>query len=203
MKQPTMEAAVEELRFKETPILAFETPAAWRAWLDAHHVDGGVVYLRLFKKASGKPTITYAEALDEALCYGWIDSTKESYDAESFLQRFSIRKARSVWSKVNREHVARLIADGKMQPAGLAAIEEAKRNGQWEKAYDSPSQSTVPEDFQAALDANPEAKAFYETLNKANRYAILYRIQAVKKPETRVKKIAWALEMLLNKETVH
>lgn len=189
--------------YKNEPVHAFETPAAWRAWLDSHHATSGPIWLRLYKKGSGKPTVTYAEALDEALCYGWVDSQKASCDAESFLQRFSLRKPRSIWSKVNREHVARLIDAGKMRPAGLEAIETAKRNGQWEAAYDSPAQSTVPEDFQAVLDAHPEAKAFFETLNKANTYAILWRIQTAKKPETRARRIQTALEMLLKKEKLH
>lgn len=189
--------------YKDQPVLAFETQAAWRAWLQANHAEAGPLWLRIYKKGSQKPTVTYAEALDEALCYGWVDSQKASYDDESFLQRFSLRKPRSIWSKVNREHVARLIEAGKMQPAGEAAIAEAKRNGQWEAAYDSASNSTVPEDFQAVLDAHPEAKAFFETLNKTNTYAILFRIQTAKKPETRAKRIQWALDLLLKRETVH
>ena len=189
--------------YKDQPILTFETAAAWRAWLDQHHATAGPLWLRLFKKGSGKPTVTYAEALDEALCYGWVDSQKASYDDASFLQRFSLRKPRSIWSKVNREHVARLIEAGKMRPAGLAAVEEARRNGQWEQAYDSPSQMGVPEDFQAVLDAHPEARAYFETLNKTNTYAILWRIQTAKKPETRARRIEWALDLLLKKQKVH
>ncbi|MNL47658.1 hypothetical protein D3C87_1704580 [compost metagenome] len=119
------------------------------------------------------------------------------------MQRFSPRKARSPWSKVNREHVARLIAAGKMQPPGLQAIEEAKRNGQWDAAYDSPSQAQVPEDFMALLDQHPEAKAFFEGLNKTNRYALYYRIQAAKKPETRARRLAWALDLMLKQEKLH
>jgi len=172
-------------------------------WLDRNHADAGAFWLRIYKKGSNQPTVTYAEALDEALCYGWIDSTKQAYDAESFLQRFSPRKPHSVWSKVNQEHVARLIEAGRMQPAGLRMIEEAKRNGQWEKAYASSSQITVPEDLQARLDLDAEAKAFFEALDKTNRYAILYRIQNVKKAETRLKRLDWAMELLKQKTKIY
>ena len=189
--------------FKNEPVLTFSSASAWRDWLDAHHADAGPVWLKIHKKGSGLPTVTYAEALDTALCYGWIDSTKQKYDEASFLQRFGARQARSLWSKVNREHVARLIDAGKMTPAGLAPIEAARRDGRWEAAYDSPSQATVPEDFQRALDQHPQAKAFFEGLNKANRYAFVWRIQTVKKAETRAKKIAWAIELLGRQEKLH
>ncbi|MNS41293.1 hypothetical protein D3C72_736430 [compost metagenome] len=189
--------------FKDLPVMPFESADAWRAWLDAHHAESGGVWVRIHKKASGRPTVTYAEALDEALCYGWIDSTKASWDETSFLQRFSPRKARSVWSQVNRDHVARLTEAGKMRPAGQKAIDEAKADGRWDAAYAPASRMTVPDDLQAALDASPEAKAHFETLNKANRYAILYRVQAVKKAETRLKRIAWAIDLLSKRQTIH
>jgi uncharacterized protein YdeI (YjbR/CyaY-like superfamily) len=189
--------------FKDLPVLAFETQQAFHGWLDQHHADAGAFWLRLYKKGSGKPTVTYAEALDEALCYGWIDSTKQAYDAESFLQRFSPRKPRSVWSKVNQEHVARLTEAGRMQPAGLRTIEEAKRNGLWEKAYEPASRITVPEDLQARLELDAEARAFFETLDKTNRYAILYRIQSAAKPETRLKRLDWAMELLKRGEKIY
>ncbi|MFP5501438.1 MAG: YdeI/OmpD-associated family protein [Candidatus Sericytochromatia bacterium] len=189
--------------FKDQPVIAFASAAEWRAWLDRHHAASSGFYMRLYKKGSGKPSITYAEALDEALCYGWIDAVKHSYDAESWLQRFTPRKARSKWSKVNREHVARLIEAGQMQPAGLAAVEEAQRNGQWEAAYDSPANMTVPAELEALLAVRPEARAFFEGLSKAQRYSFLYRIQTAKKPETRAKWLAWTLDMLERRETVH
>lgn len=189
--------------FKDQPVLAFADAAEWRAWLERHHAESSGFYMRLYKKGSGIPGVTYAEALDEALCYGWIDAVKHSYDAESWLQKFTPRKARSKWSKVNREHVARLTEEGKMRPAGHAAIEEAKRNGQWEAAYDSPANMAVPEDLEALLAARPEARAFFEGLSKTNRYSFLYRIQTAKKPETRAKRLAWTLEMLERRETVH
>ncbi|HEY9898572.1 MAG TPA: YdeI/OmpD-associated family protein [Pantanalinema sp.] len=188
---------------KDLPILPFASQEDWRAWLADHHARAPGVWVRLYKKGSGQPTLTYAEALDEALCYGWIDSTKNAYDAHSYLQRFSPRKARSPWSKANRGHVARLIEAGKMQPAGQQAIEEAKRNGQWDAAYDSPSQARMPEDFLALLDRHPEAKVFFEGLDKANRFALYYRIQSAKKPETRARRLAWALELMLRQEKIH
>jgi uncharacterized protein YdeI (YjbR/CyaY-like superfamily) len=189
--------------YKDLPILTFDEPQALQAWLERHHADAPGFWLRIYKKGSGKPTVTYAEALDEALCYGWIDSTKNAYDAESFLQRFTPRKARSVWSQVNRDHVARLIEAGRMQPPGLRMIEEAKRNGQWEAAYAPSSRMTVPEDLQALLEAEPETRDFFETLSKTNRYALLYRIQNVKKAETRLKRLDWAMDLLRRKETLY
>ncbi|HEY9724481.1 MAG TPA: YdeI/OmpD-associated family protein [Oscillatoriaceae cyanobacterium] len=189
--------------FKGLPVIAFASSDVWRDWLHDHHATSKGIWLRIFKAGSGQLTVTYAEALDEALCYGWIDSTKNSYDADSFLQRFSPRKARSPWSKVNREHIARLTEAGKIHASGLAAVEDAKRNGEWEAAYDSQKRSTVPEDFQTLLDANPEARDFFQSLNSANRYAFLYRIQKCKTPEMRAKKIAWSLDKLLNRESLH
>lgn len=138
-----------------------------------------------------------------ALCYGWIDSQKKSFDEQWWLQRFTPRRPKSIWSKRNREKIEALLATGKMQPAGLKAVEEAKANGQWEAAYDSSSVSTIPDDFQAALDDSPQAKAFYDTLNRRNTYAILYRIQTAKKPETRQKHIRQTIEMLEKKEKLY
>lgn len=189
--------------FKGLPVLAFETQAAWREWLDRHHAESSGLWLRIFKKVSGRATVTYAEALDEAHCYGWIDSTKAAGDDDSFLQRFSRRKPRSIWSKVNREHVARLMEAGKMQPVGLAHVEAAKANGQWEAAYDSSRTMVLPEEFRAALEAHPEAKAFFESLNKTNQYAFYHRIHTAKRPETRTKRVAWALDMLLRQEKLY
>lgn len=190
-------------QFKGLPIRAFDSQADWRQWLDRNHLQASGLWLRIYKQLSGRATVTYAEALDEALCYGWIDSTKAAGDADSFLQRFSPRKPRSLWSKVNREHVARLIAAGKMQPAGLAVVEEAKANGQWEAAYDGARTMVLPEEFQQALEAHPEAKAFYESLNKTNQYALYHRIHTAKRPETRTRRVAWAIDMLLRREKLH
>jgi uncharacterized protein YdeI (YjbR/CyaY-like superfamily) len=147
--------------------------------------------------------VTYAEALDVALCFGWIDGQKRGHDAESFLQKFTPRQKRSLWSKRNREHVERLIAAGEMHPAGLAAVAAAKGDGRWDRAYDSPSTATVPDDLRAALDRHPEASAFFETLTSADRYAILYRIQTAVRPETRARRIAEFVAMLRRGETLH
>jgi uncharacterized protein YdeI (YjbR/CyaY-like superfamily) len=185
------------------PILLFADRAAFRKWLSAHHASERGLWLRIAKAGSPLRSITYAEALDLALCFGWIDGQRRSYDADSFLQKFTPRQKRSPWSKRNREHVARLIAAGEMHPAGLAAVEAAKADGRWDRAYDSARAATVPDDLQAALDANPAAKAFFATLNAANRYAILYRVQTAVKPETRARRIAEFVAMLQRKETLH
>lgn len=186
----------------EYPILLFSDQAAWRDWLNQHHSSERGVWLRLAKAASDLTSVSYAEALDVALCFGWIDGQKKRYDSDSWLQKFTPRGKRSVWSKRNREHVERLIASGEMRPAGLAAVEAAKGDGRWERAYDSPGSATVPEDFRAALDAKPEAAAFFETLKGANRYGILYRIQTAAKPETRARRIADFVAMLGRRETL-
>lgn len=185
------------------PILLFANRAAFRKWLSAHHASTPGVWLRIAKARSPLRSVTYAEALDVALCFGWIDGQKKSHDADSFLQKFTPRQKRSPWSKRNREHVARLIAAGEMHPAGLAAVEAAKADGRWDRAYDSPGTVTVPADLQTALDEHPEAKAFFETLNGANRYAILYRIQTAVKPETRARRIAEFVAILQGREALH
>ena len=185
------------------PILLFADRTAFRQWLSAHHASQPGLWLRIAKAASSLQSINYADALDIALCFGWIDGQKRSYDADSFLQKFTPRQKRSPWSKLNREHVARLVAAGEMNPAGLAAVEAAKADGRWDRAYDSPGTATVPVDLQVALDAHPEAKAFFETLKGTNRYAILYRIQTAVKPETRARRIAEFVAMLQRRETLH
>jgi len=185
------------------PIVLFADRAAFRKWLSAHHAEQPGLWLRIAKAASPLQSVTYAEALDVALCFGWIDGQKKSHDAESFLQKFTPRRERSSWSKRNREHVERLIAAGEMHPAGLGAVAAAKADGRWDRAYDSAGTATVPDDFQAALDAHPEARAFFATLKGANRYAILYRIQTAVKPETRARRIAEFVAMLQRRETLH
>src|SRR5262249_39116343 len=152
---------------------------------------------------SGTASVTYEQALQVALCYGWIDGQKKRYDESSWLQKFTPRGAKSIWSKINREKVERLIARGAMQDAGLAAVEQAKRDGRWEAAYDSQSSASVPDDFQAALDQHVAAKAFFATLNTRNRYAILFRIQTAKKAETRAKRIEQFIRMLANHEMLY
>ncbi len=187
----------------EYPVHLFSDQAAWREWLERHHESERGVWLRLAKAASTLKSVSYAEALDVALCYGWIDGQAKKYDEDSWLQKFTRRGKRSAWSKKNREHVERLIATEQMRAAGYAAIEAAKADGRWERAYDSPASATVPEDLQAALEKHPKAKAFFETLNSANRFAILYRVQSAVKPETRTGRIAKFIAMLERGEKLH
>jgi uncharacterized protein YdeI (YjbR/CyaY-like superfamily) len=184
------------------PIVLFADRKAFRGWLSAHHGAEPGLWLRIAKGASTLPSVTYAEALDVALCFGWIDGQTRSYDTDSFLQKFTPRQKRSPWSKRNREHVERLTAAGEMHAAGLAAINAAKADGRWDRAYDSASTVEVPPDLQAALDAVPKARSFFETLKGANRYAILYRVQTAVKPETRARRIAEFVAMLRRGETL-
>jgi uncharacterized protein YdeI (YjbR/CyaY-like superfamily) len=184
-------------------IISFVSAGEWEAWLDANHTRVEGVWLRLFKKKSGKPTVTYAEALDVALCHGWIDGLRKSHDAESFIQKFTPRRARSLWSKVNIGHVARLHEAGKMKPAGHAAVEAAKRDGRWQAAYDSPAKAEIPRDFLKALAKNKKAKAFFATLNKTNLYSIAWRLQTARKPETRARRLKAIIDMLAAGKKFH
>jgi uncharacterized protein YdeI (YjbR/CyaY-like superfamily) len=188
---------------KDIPVLLFKRPKDWATWLDKNHATSRGIWLRLAKKASGIQSATYAEALEVALCYGWIDGQKKSFDDASWLQKFTPRGPKSIWSKVNRKKAQDLIESGQMKPAGLRAVEQAQRDGRWEAAYDSPSGAAVPEDFQAELDGNADAKAFFATLNSANRYAILWRIQTAKKAETRARRIQEFIHMLERHEKIH
>lgn len=190
-------------RTTDYPIILFEDQSAWREWLAENHSSAPGIWLRLARKAAELRSVSGPEALQVALCYGWIDGQARSYDDESWLLKYTPRGKRSVWSKRNREYVEHLIAAGEMQPAGLAAIEAAKADGRWDRAYDSPATASVPDDLQAALDANPEARAFFATLKGQNRYAILHRIQTAVKPETRVRRIEKFVAMLARKETLH
>lgn len=183
--------------------LTFRSSAEFRSWLEENHAASDGIWLRIFKKDSGEKSITYAEALDQALCFGWIDGQKQSHDARSWLQKFTPRRAKSGWSKVNTEHVERLIKAGQMTRAGLEAVEAAKADGRWQAAYESPRNAEPPEDFLKALGKDKKAKAFFETLNKANVYAIVYRLQTAKKPETREKRVKTILEMLARGEKFH
>jgi len=187
----------------ELPTLAFADPRAFSTWLAANHATSRGVWLRLAKKASGTPSVTYAEAIGIALAWGWIDGQKLPGDQTSWLQKFSRRGARSTWSKINRDKATALITTGAMQPPGLAEVERAKRDGRWDAAYDAPSRAAVPEELAAALAANPRAAAFFATLDAANRYSVLYRIQTVKKPETRAKRIEHFVAMLARHEKIH
>ena len=184
-------------------ILAFKSFADFRDWLAANHNESDGIWLRIYKKHSGKTSITYAEALDQALCVGWIDGQKKTHDENSWLQKFTPRRARSGWSKVNIQHVERLTSAGLMAQAGLKAVEAAKADGRWQTAYDSPRNATPPEDFLKALGKDKKATAFFETLNKANIYAIVYRLQTAKKPETRTRRMQTILAMLNQGKKFH
>jgi uncharacterized protein YdeI (YjbR/CyaY-like superfamily) len=181
----------------------FKSKRDWATWLEKNHRKNSGLWLRLAKKDSGLKSVTYQEALEVALCYEWIDGQKRPEDERTWLQRFVPRSPKSVWSKINREKAFALIASGEMKAAGSEAVENAKKDGRWDTAYESSSKATVPADFQAALDANPQAKAFFEVLDRANRYAVLWRIQTVKKVETRTRKIQQFIEMLERKEKIH
>jgi uncharacterized protein YdeI (YjbR/CyaY-like superfamily) len=188
---------------EQQPIVPFATAAAFRRWLKTNHAKHQGIWMQLGKKDSGIASITYAEALDEALCYGWIDGQKKSFDAQYWLQKFTKRGARSVWSKINIGHIERLTNAGRMQPAGQAAVDAAKADGRWERAYHSSSSAEVPADFIEALSKHAKAKAFFDTLNKANRYAIYFRLTTAKKPETRARRFEQLLEMMKRGEKLH
>jgi uncharacterized protein YdeI (YjbR/CyaY-like superfamily) len=183
--------------------LPFESAEAWEDWLRDHHSDAPGVWVQFAKKASGLPTVSFGEALDGALCYGWIDGQSRSLDDTWYLQKFTPRARRSTWSKRNREKVAQLIAAGRMQPAGQAEIDRAKADGHWDAAYDSPSTATVPNDLKRALEKSPKADELFKTLDSQNRYAILHRIQGAKKPETRARRIEQLVAMLAAGKTLY
>ena len=194
---------MKDLRSPALPVESFPSQAKFRAWLKTHHTTSPGIWLKLHKKASGQPSLTYAEALEEALCFGWIDGQKKPFDADSWLQRVTPRRPKSNWSQVNTRHVERLIAAGRMTPAGLKEVERAKSDGRWERAYASSQHSLPPADFLEELEKHPPSAAFYRTLNKANVYAIVYRLQTAKKPETRAKRMTVILEMLKRDQTFH
>jgi uncharacterized protein YdeI (YjbR/CyaY-like superfamily) len=181
----------------------FRNQSAWSAWLEKNHRGSTGIWLRLAKKNSGLRSVTYAEALEVALCYGWIDGQKKPESEQAWLQRFCPRSAKSIWSKINREKALALIQNQRMMSAGHEAIAQAKSNGRWESAYDSPNRAAVPDDFERGLKANPKAKNFFETLDRANRYAVLFRIQTAKKPETRARNIQKFIVMLERGEKIH
>lgn len=185
------------------PVKLFKDKKDWGVWLDKNHLTSPGLWLRIAKKTADVKSVSYAEALETALCYGWIDGQKKTYDENTWLQKFTPRGPRSIWSAINREKANKLVKNGLMKPAGLNAIERAKENGQWKSAYDSQSKIALPDDFHAELDKNTKAKAFYSTLNSANRYAILFRLQTAKKPETRAKRLRQFIEMLEKNEKPH
>lgn len=184
-------------------ILPFASQAKWADWLARQHDKSAGVWLKLAKKDSGIPSVTYDEALEIALCYGWIDGQKKSFDEKYFLQKFTPRRPKSIWSKINTGKAERLIASGQMKPAGLKAIEAAKADGRWEQAYTSQKTIFIPKDFEAALNKNKKAKAFFKSLNSANRYSFLFRIETAKKAETRANRIRQFMEMLEKGEKFH
>jgi uncharacterized protein YdeI (YjbR/CyaY-like superfamily) len=183
-------------RQEELSVLPFASREAWEAWLEVNHGSSQGLWLKIAKKGSGIRTVTYAEAVDAALCYGWIDGQRARFDDEYFLQRFTPRRAKSRWSKVNRDKVAKLIEADRMKPAGLREVELARADGRWDAAYDSQRKATIPADLQRRLDENSQAAAFFATLDSRNRYAILYRIQEARRPETRARRIEKYVQML-------
>jgi uncharacterized protein YdeI (YjbR/CyaY-like superfamily) len=187
----------------DDPILAFLDDAAWEAWLEANHATASGVRVKIAKQGTGIASVRYPEVLHLALCFGWIDARRTALDEKYFLQRFTPRRARSKWSKLNRETAEQLIADGRMRPAGLAEVERARADGRWDAAYAGQRTMTVPEDLQRELDARPQAAAFFATLNSQNRYSILYRLQDAKRPETRERRLAKFVRMLEDGETLY
>ena len=185
------------------PVIAFQTAKEWRTWLSKNYQVSIGIWLKISKKNSKEKTISYAEALEESLCYGWIDGQKKSLDEQAWLQKFCPRGPKSIWSKVNIAHVERLTKAGKMEPEGLKAVASAKADGRWEAAYDSPSKMTVPDDFINELSKNKKALEFYKTLNKANLFSISFRLQTAKKPETRQKRVEIILDMLSKGQKFH
>ncbi|MEU6773799.1 YdeI/OmpD-associated family protein [Streptomyces sp. NPDC046759] len=185
------------------PVLAFAGQGSWEKWLEEHHADARGVWLKIPKKGSGIDGVDYAEALESALCFGWIDGQKKKLDDQHWLQRFSPRRQGSKWSKVNRQKATELTEQGRMRPAGLREVEKAKADGRWEAAYASQGTATVPEDLRAALEALPKAREFFATLDSRNRYAILYRIQDAKKPQTRAARIEKFVAMLAAQQKIH
>jgi len=184
------------------PVLFFASPADLEVWMGVHGEESDGIWLKFAKKDSGIESVVYAEAVEIALSYGWIDGQAKRLDDHHYLQRFTPRRPRSKWSKINREKAERLIAEGRMRPAGLREVELAKQDGRWDDAYDSPSTATVPDDFQAALDAEPAAAEFFASLGSTKRYSFLYRITDAKRPETRAKRIAEYVELLARGETL-
>ncbi|MBX2979080.1 MAG: YdeI/OmpD-associated family protein [Flavobacteriales bacterium] len=187
----------------DRPILSFETAQAFEAWLEANGAESPGIYIRIAKKGSGIPSVSYAEAVEIALCHGWIDAIRKRYDEKSFLQKFTPRSPRSVWSEINKKKVQELIKAKLMRPAGLAAVKQAKANGQWDKAYAPASTIKVPPDLAEALKRNKKAKAFFDTLTGSKRFAFLHRLHAAKKEETRAKRLALFVAMMERGEAFH
>ncbi|MBL7962578.1 MAG: YdeI/OmpD-associated family protein [Flavobacteriales bacterium] len=187
----------------EEPMLTFESAQHWDAWLERNGTAVQAIRIRIAKKGSGIPSVTYAEAVDIALCHGWIDGVRNAYDTKTFLQRFTPRGPRSIWSEINKKKVQQLTKAKLMRPAGIAAVKQAKANGQWDKAYAPASTIQVPPDLAAALKKNKNARAFFDTLTGSSRYAFLHRLHTAKKEETRAKRLALFIAMLERQEAYH
>jgi uncharacterized protein YdeI (YjbR/CyaY-like superfamily) len=185
------------------PKIPFASQAEWEQWLHENHSGSEGVWIVMARKEAGIDSVRYPEVLESALCFGWIDGRREALDERRFLQRFTPRRPRSRWSRINREKAERLIADGRMRAAGLAEVQRAIADGRWEAAYEGQRSSTVPDDLQRELDARPKAKAFFAELSGQNRYAILYRLHDAKRPETRARRLAKFVAMLEAGETIH
>jgi uncharacterized protein YdeI (YjbR/CyaY-like superfamily) len=188
---------------RDLKIVSFKSAQEWEKWLAKNHASSQGVWLKIFRKDSQTPSVHYPDALDEALCYGWIDGQKAAFDDKAWLQKFCPRQVKSAWSKINVGHAERLIQAGRMKPAGLEKIEAAKKDGRWSKAYHPQSSAKLPADFLREVNQNKKAKDFLKTLNRPNVYAIIYRLQTAKKPETRQKRISQFVEMLSKGEKLH
>ncbi len=188
---------------KDYEIIPFKTAEEFRKWLHKNHDKVPGVWIRMYKKASGVPSIVHQDAIPEALCYGWIDGQSKAYDDVSWLQKFTPRGKRSLWSQINRRHIERLTKEGKMQPAGIAEVERAKADGRWDAAYAPPSEMEVPDDFVKEVSKHPKAFEFFNSLNKTNRFAIAFRLATVKKPETRKRRMEKLLEMMKKGEKIY
>lgn len=186
----------------ELPIVELPDHVAWERWLSTNHASAAGVWLKIAKRNSPRPTVTQAEAVDGAICFGWIDGQVRGYDQHFYLQRFTPRRPRSRWSALNRERARRLIADGRMKPAGLGEYRAAEASGRLEDAYPSQSEATVPDDFRAALDRHPAAREFFQTLTGSDRYAFLYRLHHVKDPRRRAQRISNYIEVLSERRTL-
>jgi uncharacterized protein YdeI (YjbR/CyaY-like superfamily) len=193
----------QRARSKDTPVATFANARAWWIWLESHHASSRAVWLKLAKRGSSRRTLSYGEAVEGAIAWGWIDGQKRTVDEEYWLQKFTPRAARSIWSKENRRKALALIAAGKMMKPGLAEVDRAKRDGRWQNAYESQSKATVPVDLAKALLASPRAARFFDALDSRNRYAVLFRVSTAKKPETRAKRIQTFVGMLSRHEKLH
>ncbi|WP_276486045.1 YdeI/OmpD-associated family protein [Paraflavitalea pollutisoli] len=187
----------------DLPVLSFQSSEEFEAWMHEHHQEAKGLWLRMYKKGTNVKTVSRAEAIDVVLCFGWIDGVANKYDEASFLQRFTPRRAKSIWSKVNVDHVARLVKAKRMQPRGFKEVEAAKADGRWDQAYNPPSKSTIPEDFLALVKKNKAAYTFFQTLNKTNLFAICWRLETAKKPETRVRRMETIVAMLEEGKKFH